>query len=55
MTNAAIEARRQYQREWRAKRRDHLRTYHKRYREENKEKIIQHQMDYWERRAQETN
>ena len=53
MTEAALEARRAYIREWKKKNRDHLREYQSKWRKENPEKVKQYNATYWEKKAAE--
>lgn len=47
----AIEARREYQREWRRKNAERLKKYHKEWRDKNKEKVSANNMKYWKKKA----
>lgn len=51
MSKAAIEARRAYQRQWRAKNKGRVREYHRKWRIDNKERLKEYQRRYWERKA----
>ena len=47
-------ARREYQRAWREKNRDHLRAYYKEWAKTNRDKLEKNRIAYWERRAAES-
>lgn len=44
MTSDAIEMRRQYQKKWRDKNREHIREYNKKWREKNRERLKQRKL-----------
>lgn len=52
---AAAEARRQYNRQWRAEHREELNAYHRQWRKDNPEKSKAIQLNYWKRKAEGTN
>ena len=51
MNDKAIEARRAYQKQWRAKNRDRLNAYHKAWREKNPDKVQANNERYWQKKA----
>ena len=51
MTEEAIEARKNYMREYRAKNREHRREYMAEWRANHKDKIAEYNSRYWEKRA----
>lgn len=53
MSEAALEARRRYQREWRAKNKDHVREYQRSWQRKNREQAKEKTAQYWERKAAE--
>lgn len=55
MTEAAKAARREYQRAWREKNRDHVRQYDKMWRESNPDKTKRYRDNHWERVAARNN
>lgn len=54
MTDAARQARREYQRQWRKNNRAAIREYQRNWRNANPDRVKQYQEDYWVRKAQQT-
>ena len=52
MTEAALEARRAYIREWKKKNHDHLMEYQRNWRKQNPEKVKQYAEAYWAKKGQ---
>lgn len=52
MTDAAKEARRAYQRQWRKNNRAAIREYQRLWRNANPDRVRQYQEEYWARRSQ---
>lgn len=46
-----LQAKREYKKAWREKRKEHLKEYDKKYREENKERIKEAHNRYWLKKA----
>lgn len=51
LEKAAIEARRQYNREYRKKNAEHLKQYHKEWTAKNPDKVKASRMNYWKKKA----
>ena len=51
MTEAAMQARREYIREWKKKNREHLQEYQRKWRKQNPEKVKQYADTYWAKKA----
>lgn len=54
MTDAAREARREYQRRWRKNNRAAICEYQRNWRNANPDRVKQYQEEYWARKAQQT-
>ena len=54
MTDAAKEARRAYQRQWRKENRTAILEYQRNWRNANPDRVKQYQEEYWMRKAQQT-
>ena len=52
MTDEAKEARRAYQRQWRAKNKAEILAYQKKWRSENPDKVKEYQERYWENKIE---
>ena len=55
MTDAAKEARRAYQRKWRAEKKTEIHAYQKKWRSENPDKVREYQERYWENKIAQMN
>lgn len=53
LSQEALDKKREYQRRWREKNKDHINSYMKEWVKNNPDKVQQYQENYWERKAKE--